>query len=87
MSRLCRYVGVLAGLVTVLALVGCGGGPGAQPEAKRDREQSVSAGRDGLHDSLFPISSTGRTSTYSATTSNRAVATVTVDNDRRTPSP
>ena len=53
MRLLFRYAGGLACLVTALTLVACGGGPGAQPGTEGDREHSVSAGREGPHDSSF----------------------------------
>ena len=75
-----RYAGGLACLVTALALVGCGGGPGAQPEPK---EIGNIAFRQGEQVRTIPLSDkfSGSDLTYSATTSNRSVATVTVDNE------
>ena len=83
MSRLCCYAGGLACLVTVLALVGCGGGPGSQPEPK---EIGNIAFQQGEKVRTIPLSDkfTGADLTYSATTSNRSVATATVDNDADT---
>ena len=83
MRLLCRYAGGLACLVTALALVACGGGPGSQPEPK---EIGSIAFRQGETIRTIPLSDkfTGADLTYSATTSNRSVATATVDNDADT---
>ena len=83
MSLLCRYAGGLACLVTVLALVGCGGGPGSQPEPKPIENIAFSQGEKVRTISLSDKFN-GTDLTYSATTSNRSVATVTVDNDKDT---
>ena len=83
MRLLCRYAGGLACLVTALALVACGGGPGSQPEPK---EIGNIAFQQGEKVRTIPLSDkfNGADLTYSATTSNRSVATTTVDNDANT---
>ena len=80
---LCRFAGGLACLVTALALVGCGGGPGAQPEPK---EIGNIAFQQGEQVRTIPLSDkfNGADLTYSATSDKPAVATVTVDNDADT---
>ena len=79
MRLLCRYAGGLACLVTALALVACGGGPGSQPEPKQIGNIAFEQGEKVR---TIPLSDkfNGSDLTYSATTSNRSVATVTVDN-------
>ena len=79
MRLLCRYAVGLACLVTALALVACGGGPGSQPEPK---EIGNIAFQQGEKVRTIPLSDkfTGSDLTYSATTSAPSVATVTVDN-------
>ena len=83
MRLLCRYAGGLACLVTALALVACGGGPGSQPEPKQiekiEFSQEEKARTISLSDKF-----NGSDLTYSATTSKRSVATVTVDNEADT---
>ena len=83
MRLLCRYAGGLACLVTVLALVACGGGPGSQPEPKQIGDIAFQQGEKVR---TIPLSDkfNGTDLTYSATTSARSVATVTVDNDKDT---
>ena len=79
MRLLFRYAGGLACLVTALALVGCGGGPGSQPEPNQIENQAF---RQGEQIRTIPLSDkfSGSDLTYSATTSNARVATVAVDN-------
>ena len=83
MRLLCRYAGGLACLVTALALVACGGGPGSQPEPNQIGNIAFQQGETVR---TIPLSDkfNGSDLTYSATTSNRSVATVTVDNDADT---
>ena len=83
MRLLCRYAGGLACLVTVLALVACGGGPGSPPEPKQIGNIAFQQGEKVR---TIPLSDkfSGSDLTYSATTSNRSVATATVDNDADT---
>ena len=83
MRLLCRYAGGLACLVTALALVACGGGPGSQPEPKPIENIAFSQGEKARTISLSDKFN-GSDLTYSATTSNVRVATVTVDNDADT---
>ena len=83
MRLLCRYAGGLACLVTALALVACGGGPGSQPEPKQIENIAFSQGEKARTISLSDKFN-GSDLTYSATTSNVRVATVTVDNDADT---
>ena len=79
MRLLCRYAGGLACLVTALALVACGGGPGSQPEPKQIDDSTLEIGKS-LEISLGDKFS-GSDLTFSAATSNRSVATVTVDDN------
>ena len=83
MRLLCRYAGGLACLVTALALVACGGGPGSQPEPKQIGNIAFEQGEKVR---TIPLSDkfNGANLTYSVTTSNRSVATATVDNDADT---
>ena len=83
MRLLCRYAGGLACLVTALALVACGGGPGSQPEPKQIEKIEFSQEEKARTISLSDKFS-GSDLTYSATTSDRSVATATVDNDADT---
>ena len=78
-----RYAGGLACLVTALALVGCGAGPGSQPEPNQIENQAFGQGEQIR---TIPLSDkfSGSDLTYSATTSNARVATVAVDNDKDT---
>ena len=85
MRLLCRYAGGLACLVTALALVACGGGPGSEPgpEPKQIGNMAFQQGQKARTISLSD-KFTGPNLTYSVTTSNRSVATATVDNDADT---
>ena len=82
MRLLCRYAGGLACLVTALALVACGGGPGSQPEPKQIKDSTLEVGKS--LDIPLGDKFSGADLTYSATTSDVRVATVTVDNDADT---
>ena len=83
MSRLCRYAGGLACLVTVLALAACEAGPGSTADAKVIGniafQQGETIRRISLGDKF-----TGKDLTYSATSDKPSVATATVDNDADT---
>ena len=85
MSRLCRYAGGLACLVTVLALAACGAGPGSTTQADAKVIGNI-AFQQGETIRKIPLVDkfTGADLTYSATMSNRSVATATVDNDADT---
>ena len=83
MRLLCRYAGGLACLVTALALVACGGGPGSEPEPKQIENIKFSR-EDKARTISLSDKFNGSDLTYSATTSDRSVATVTVDNDADT---
>ena len=78
MRLLRRYAGGLACLVTALALVACGGGPGSSPEPKQIGNIAFQQGEKVR---TIPLSDkfNGANLTYSATTSSSSVATVTVD--------
>ena len=85
MSRLCRYAGGLACLVTVLALAACEAGPGSTTQADAKVigniafQQGETIRRISLGDKF-----TGKDLTYSATSDKPSVATATVDNDADT---
>ena len=85
MSRLCRYAGGLACLVTVLALAACEAGPGSTTQAGAKVigniafQQGETIRRISLGDKF-----TGKDLTYSATSDKPSVATATVDNDADT---
>ena len=85
MSRLCRYAGGLACLVTVLALAACEVGPGSTTQADAKVigniafQQGETIRRISLGDKF-----TGEDLTYSATSDKPSVATATVDNDADT---
>ena len=83
MSRLCRYAGGLACLVTVLALAACEAGPGSTADAKVIGniafQQGETIRRISLGDKF-----TGKDLAYSATSDKPSVATATVDNDADT---
>ena len=82
MSRLCRYAGGLACLVTVLALAACGAGPGSTTQADAKVigniafQQEETIRRIPLVDKF-----TGKDLTYTATSDKPTVTTVEVDND------
>ena len=83
MRLLWRYAVGLACLVTALALVACGGGPGSQPEPKQIEKIEFSQ-EDKARTISLSDKFSGADLTYSATTSDVRVATVTVDNDADT---
>ena len=81
MKLLCRYAGGLAFLVAALALlIACEEAPGSQPEPKQIGNIAFQQGEKVR---TIPLSDkfNGADLTYSATTSDRSVATVTVDNN------
>ena len=85
MSRLCRYAGGLACLVTVLALAACEAGPGSTPQADAKVIGNI-AFQQGETLRRIPLGDkfTGKDLTYSATSDKPSVATATVDNDADT---
>ena len=82
MRLLCRYVGGLACLVTMLALVGCGGGPGSQPEPKEIPDKIIDWD-GGERKYTIPLSDkfSGENLTYTAESNRLTVATVAVAAD------
>ena len=82
MSRLCRYAGGLACLVTVLALAACGAGPGSTTQADAKVIGNI-AFQQGETIRRIPLVDkfTGKDLTYTATSDKPSVATATVDND------
>ena len=82
MSRLCRYVGGLACLVTVLALAACGAGLGSTTQADAKVIGNI-AFQQGETIRRIPLVDkfTGKDLTYTATSDKPSVATATVDND------
>ena len=85
MSRLCRYAGGLACLVTVLALVGCGGGPGSTKQADPVGFKDIPELKQGSTSEISLVNTfSGSELTYSAESNNVRVATVAVDNDKDT---
>ena len=82
MRLLCRYAGGLACLVTALALVACGGGPGSQPEPKQIEDSTLEVGKS--LDIPLGDKFSGEDLTYDAKSNRPAVATVKVDNDKDT---
>ena len=82
MRLLCRYAGGLACLVTMLALVGCGGGPGSQPEPKEIPDKIIDWD-GGERKYTIPLSDkfSGENLTYTAESNRLTVATVAVAAD------
>ena len=82
MSRLCRYAGGLACLVTVLALAACGAGLGSTTQADAKVIGNI-AFQQGETIRRIPLVDkfTGKDLTYTATSDKPSVATATVDND------
>ena len=76
MSRLCRYAGGLACLVTVLALVACGAGPGSTTQADAKVIGNI-AFQQGETIRRIPLVDkfTGKDLTYTATSDKPSVAT------------
>ena len=86
MRLLCRYAGGLACLVTALALVACGAGPGSTKE-KTDPIGFKDIGelQEGSTKEISLVNTfSGSDLTYTAKSDKPAVATVTVDNDADT---
>ena len=77
MSRLCRYAGGLACLVTVLALAACGAGPGSTTQADAKVIGNI-AFQQGETIRRIPLVDkfTGKDLAYSATSDKPAVTTV-----------
>ena len=85
MSRLYRYAGGLACLVTVLALAACGAGPGSTTQADAKVIGNI-AFQQGETTRRIPLVDkfTGKDLTYTATSNKPTVATATVDDDADT---
>ena len=82
MSRLCRYAGGLACLVTVLALAACGAGPGSTTQADAKVIGNIAfQQRETIRRIPLVDKFTGKDLTYTATSDKPTVATVEVDND------
>ena len=84
MSLLYRYAGGLACLVTMLALVACGAGPGS-PKVDPVGFKNIDLKQgESIREISLVNTFSGSKLTYKATSDKPAVATVTVDNDKDT---
>ena len=81
MSLFRRYAGGLAGLVTMLALVACGAGPGS-PKVDPVGFKNIELKQGSTSEISLVNTFSGSELTYKATSNKPAVATVTVDNDK-----
>ena len=84
MRLLCRYVGGLACLVAVLALVACGAGPGSTKTQDPVGFKNIEVRQGSTSEISLVNTFSGSELTYKATSDKPSVATVTVDNEKDT---
>ena len=84
MRLLCRYAGGLACLVTALALVACGAGPGSTKAQDPVGFKNIEVRQGSTSEISLVNTFSGSELTYKATSDKPSVATVTVDNEKDT---
>ena len=85
MSRLCRYACGLACLVTMIALVACGAGPGATKAQDPVGFKPIELKQgESIREISLVNTFSGSELTYKATSDKPSVVTVTVDNEKDT---
>ena len=84
MRLLCRYAGGLACLVTALALVGCGAGPGSTKQADPVGFKNIEVKQGSTSEISLVNTFSGSDLTYKAKSDKTSVATVKVDNEKDT---